>query len=168
MSWVWELPFGFDKPYLSEGFLGQIIGGWQLSGIATFQGGRPFNVNLNTPVNNGAPSWPNRLGSGVLDDPDRALWFDPTAFVAPTANTYGDVGRGVLYSPGQKNIDASLTRRFGFIGRSNLMVRLDAFNLTNTPYFGFPNANIGSPTVGQITTTIGDNRILQFALKMDF
>ncbi len=168
MSWVWELPFGFDKPYLSEGLLGQIIGGWQLSGIATFQGGRPFNVNLNTGVNNGAPSWPNRVGSGALDDPDRALWFDPTAFVAPPANTYGDVGRGVLYSPGQKNIDASLTRRFGFIGRSNLMVRLDAFNLTNTPYFGFPNANIGSPTVGQITTTIGDNRILQFALKMDF
>ena len=111
-----------------------------MSGIATFQGGRPFNVNLNTGVNNGAPSWPNRIGSGVLDEPDRALWFDPTAFVAPPANTYGDVGRGVLYSPGQKNIDASLTRRFGFVGRSNLMVRLDAFNLTNTPYFGFPNA----------------------------
>ncbi len=167
-SGVYELPFGPDKPMLSEGVLGQIVGGWQLSGIATFQGGRPFNVNLQTGVNNGAPSWPNRVGSGVLDDPDRALWFDPTAFVAPPANTYGDVGRGVLYSPGQKNIDASLTRRFGFVGTSNLMVRLDAFNLTNTPYFGFPNANIGSPTVGQITTLNGDNRILQLALKLDF
>ena len=167
-SGVYELPFGPDKPMLSEGVLGQIVGGWQLSGIATFQGGRPFNVNLQTGVNNGAPSWPNRVGSGVLDNPDRALWFDPTAFVAPPANTYGDVGRGVLYSPGQKNIDASLTRRFGFVGTSNLMVRLDAFNLTNTPYFGFPNANIGSPTVGQITTLNGDNRILQLALKLDF
>ena len=48
------------------------------------------------------------------------------------------------------------------------MVRLDAFNLINTPYFGFPNANIGSPTVGQITTLNGDNRILQLALKLDF
>jgi hypothetical protein len=167
-SGVYELPFGPDKPMLSEGILGQIVGGWQLSGIATFQGGRPFNVNLQTGVNNGAPSWPNRIGDGQLDDPDRALWFDPTAFVAPPANTYGDVGRGVLYSPGQKNIDASLTRRFGFVGTSNLMVRLDAFNLTNTPYFGFPNANIGSPTVGQITSLNGDNRILQLALKLDF
>jgi hypothetical protein len=96
------------------------------------------------------------------------MWFDPTAFVAPPANTYGDVGRGVLYAPGQKNIDASLTRRFGFVGTSNLMVRLDAFNLTNTPYFGFPNAAIGSPTVGQITSLNGDNRILQLALKLDF
>jgi hypothetical protein len=168
LSGVYELPFGPGKPMLEEGILGQIVGGWQLSGIATFSGGRPFNVNLQTGVNNGAPSWPNRIGSGVLDDPDRALWFDPTAFVAPPANTYGDVGRGVLYSPGQKNIDASLTRRFGFVGQSNLMIRLDAFNLTNTPYFGFPNAAIGSPTVGQITTLNGDNRILQLALKLDF
>ena len=167
-SWVAELPFGAGKPWASEGLLSQIVGGWQVSGIATFQGGRPFNVNLQTGVNNGAPSWPNRIGDGQLDDPDRALWFDPTAFVAPTANTYGDVGRGILYSPGQKNIDASLQRRFAFVGRTNLMVRLDAFNLTNTPYFGFPNAAIGSPTVGQITTTIGDNRILQLALKWDF
>ncbi len=167
-SGVYELPFGPDKTMLSEGILAQIVGGWQLSTIATFSGGRPFNVNLNTGVNNGAPSWPNRIGSGVLGDPDRAMWFDPTAFVAPPANTYGDVGRGVLYAPGQKNIDVSLTRRFGFVGTSNLMVRLDAFNLTNTPYFGFPNANIGSPTVGQITSLNGDNRILQLALKLDF
>jgi hypothetical protein len=168
LSWVWDLPFGPGKRWVTEGVLGQIVGGWQLSGIATFQGGRPFNVNLNTGVNNGAPSWPNRIGSGELDNPDRALWFDPTAFVAPPANTFGNVGRGVLYSPGQKNIDASITRRFALVGRSNLMLRLDAFNLTNTPYFGFPNANIGSPTVGQITTTIGDNRILQLAVKLDF
>jgi carboxypeptidase family protein/TonB-dependent receptor-like protein len=167
-SWVWELPFGQDKPWVNEGFMSQIVGGWQLSGIATFQGGRPFNVNLQTGVNNGAPSWPNRIGDGTLEDPDRALWFDPTAFVAPPPNTYGDVGRGILYSPGQKNIDASLQRRFGFFGDSSLMIRLDAFNVTNTPYFGFPNANIGSPTVGQITTLNGDNRILQLALKLDF
>jgi hypothetical protein len=168
MSWVWELPFGANKAWVNEGFMSQIVGGWQLSGIATFQTGRPYNVTLNTGVNNGAPSWPNRIGSGELDNPDRALWFDPTAFVAPLANTYGDVGRGILTAPGQKNIDASLQRRFGFFGRSTFMVRLDAFNITNTPYFGFPNAAIGSPTVGQITTTNGDNRILQLALKIDF
>ena len=49
-----------------------------------------------------------------------------------------------------------------------LQVRLDAFNLFNHPSFGFPNAAIGSPTVGRITTTLGDNRILQLALKLDF
>ena len=46
--------------------------------------------------------------------------------------------------------------------------RADAFNLFNTPQFGFPNANIGSPTAGRIASTVGDNRQMQFALKVDF
>jgi hypothetical protein len=168
ISSVYELPFGYGKTWLSDGVLSQIVGGWQLSGIVTLTTGRPFNVNLQTGVNNGAPSWPNRVGSGELDDPAINLWFDPAAFVAPAPNTYGDVGRGVLYSPGHWNVDLSLARRFRFLAASNLQVRLDAFNLFNHPYFGFPNANIGSPTVGRITSTVGDNRTLQLALKWDF
>lgn len=46
-----------------------------------------------------------------------------------------------------------------------LQFRADAFNLFNTPQFGFPNAAIGSPTVGHMTSTIADNRSMQFALK---
>jgi hypothetical protein len=168
ISYVWELPFGPDKPWLSDGMLAQIAGGWQLSGITTLTTGRPFNVTLNTGVNNGAPSWPNRIGSGKLDDPTPDLWFNPADFVAPPANTYGDVGRGILYAPGHWNFDVSLTRRFAMVGTSNLLVRFDAFNLFNHPYFGFPEARIGNAAVGRITTTAGDNRILQLALKVDF
>jgi hypothetical protein len=120
-------------------------------------------------VNNGAPSWPNRIGSGKLENQDPYYWFDSTAFAAPTANTYGNSGRGVLYGPGQVNFDVSFVKNTRFKGeRFNVQFRLDAFNLTNTPYFGFPNANIGSPTVGRITSTNGDNRDLQFALKFLF
>jgi len=54
------------------------------------------------------------------------------------------------------------------INRFRVQFRADAFNLLNTPQFGFPNQNIGPPTVGKITTTIGDNRSMQFALKLDF
>jgi hypothetical protein len=168
VSYVWELPFGPNKPWVTEGAMAQILGGWQLSGITTLTTGRPFNVGLNTGVNNGAPSWPNRLGSGELENPTVDLWFNPADFAAPPANTFGDVGRGVLYSPGHWNFDTSIARRFGFIGESHLQVRFDAFNLFNHPYFGFPNANIGSATVGRITSTVGDNRSLQLALKWDF
>lgn len=168
ISSVYELPFGPGKPWLQEGLAAQIAGGWQLSGIITLTTGRPFNVTLRTGVNNGAPSWPNRIGSGKLDDPSIDMWFNPADFVAPPPNTYGDVGRGILYSPGHWNVDMSLARRFAVIGRSSLQVRLDAFNLFNHPYFGFPDAAIGSPTVGRITSTVGDNRTLQLALKLEF
>ena len=46
-----------------------LVGGWQLSGITTLTTGRPFSVSLQTGVNNGAPSWPNRIGSRKLDNP---------------------------------------------------------------------------------------------------
>ena len=64
----------------------------------------------------------------------------------------------------------SLTRRFPVKGRATVQFRADAFNLFNTPQFGFPNQNIGSPTAGRITTLQPDigNRQLQFALKLDF
>jgi hypothetical protein len=168
LSYVWDLPFGKDRRWLSGGVGDAILGNWQMSGIVTVATGRPFTVFLNTGVNNGAPSWPNRIGDGKLDKPTADLWFDPTAFVAPSANTYGDSGRGILYAPGQQTVDISLAKRIPLKQRLNLQLRADAFNLLNTPQLGFPNANIGSPTVGRITTTVGDNRQMQFAAKVDW
>lgn len=170
LSYVWELPFGKGHKMASGGIGGAVFGNWQFSGIATLSTGRPFTVFLNTGVNNGAPSWPNRTGDGKLDNPGPDLWFDTADFAAPPPNTYGDSGRGVLYSPGIKTFDVSLTRRFPIRGRASVQFRADAFNLLNTPQFGFPNANIGSPTAGRITSLQPDigNRQLQFALKLDF
>lgn len=168
LSYVWELPFGEGRALASSGILKPILENWQFGGIVTLSTGRPFTVFLNTGVNNGAPSWPNRIGDGRLDNPTVDMWFDTTAFVAPPPNTYGDSGRGVLYAPGTQTIDVSLSRTFPIAKRFRLQFRADAFNLFNTPQFGFPNANIGSPTAGRITSTIADNRSMQFALKLDF
>ena len=114
----------------------RIVGGWQLSGIMTMTTGRPFTVFLQTGVNNGAPSWPDRIGSGKLDNPTVDLWFNPADFVAPPPNTYGDSGRGILYAPGHINFDTSLSKRFTVTGRTNLEFRWDAFNLFNHPASG--------------------------------
>jgi hypothetical protein len=169
VSHVYELPWGPGRRWLSGGgLLGQIVGGWQLAGITTVTTGRPFTVFLNQGVNNGAPSWPNRIGDGRLDDPTVDLWFDTADFVAPPPNTYGDSGRGILYAPGHVNFDTSLSKRFSLFGQTNAEFRWDAFNLFNHPGFGFPNANIGSPTAGRITSTVVDNRSMQLALKFNF
>jgi len=167
-SFTYELPFGAGKPFVNSGIVARVIGGWEVDGITTFASGLPFSVSLNSGVNNGAPSWPNRIKSGVLPNPDPSMWFDVTAFVAPPANTYGNAARGVLYGPTTANWDLSVQRRFKFTERLNLAFRMDAFNAFNTPNFGEPNTAIGSSNAGKITGTVNDNRDLQASTTFTF
>ena len=169
ISWVYALPWGRDGRWLRDGgVLSAVAGGWQLSGIATMTTGRPFTVFMQNGVNNGAPSWPNRIGSGKLENPTVNLWYNPGDFAAPPPNTYGNSGRGILYGPGHVNFDTSLSKRFAILDRANVEFRWDAFNLFNEPGFGFPNQNFDSPTAGRITSTVVDNRSMQFSLKFNF
>ncbi len=166
---LYDIPVGKGRKVdIENRFADAIIGGWQLGGIVTGTTGRPFNVGLQNGVNNGAPSWPDRIADGRLDSPDPYYWFDAAAFRAPAPNNYGNVSRGVLYSPGVVNIDMSVVKTFRITERVGFNFRFEAFNLFNTPYFGFPNANIGSPTVGRITSTVGDNRSLQISGRVNF
>jgi len=167
-NYLYEIPLGKGHRWASKGIANAVVGGWQTSGIVTLSTGRPFNVSLSSGVNNGAPSWPNRIANGRLDNPTADKWFDYSAFAAPPSNTYGNVARGVLYSPGIVQFDISITKNFKITERAKVEFRFDAFNIFNTPLLGFPNASIGSPTVGKITSTNGDNRDLQFALKINF
>ncbi len=164
----YELPFGPGKPFVNRGIAGHVVGGWELDGIVTFASGFPFTVFLNSGVNFGAPSWPNRIASGNLPNPQPSLWFDTRAFVAPPPNTYGNSARGVLNGPGTSNWDLSVQRKFRLRESLSLNFRLDAFNAFNTPNFANPNANIGSATAGQITGTILDNRDLQASATIAF
>ncbi len=169
ISGVWEMPWGPGRRWMNDsGVLGAVVGGWQLSGIGTMTTGRPFTVFMQNGVNNGATSWPDRIGSGELDHPTVDKWYNPADFKAPAANTYGNTGRGILYAPGHVNLDTSLSKRFTLVGRSNFEFRWDAFNLFNHPGFGFPNQNFDSPTAGRITSTIVDNRSMQFSFKVNF
>ena len=95
------------------------MSGWQLNGIATLLSGFPF-----TPVIGS-----NRSGDGDTRNPDRPSlnpaftgpvvlgspnqWFNPNAFVLPTAGTYGNLGRGVYSGPGLADVDASLFKDHG-------------------------------------------------------
>jgi hypothetical protein len=148
------------------------VGGWEVDGIATLQTGLPFTVTLANGVNNGAPSWPNRIASGVSSNPDPYQWFDPAAFVAPPAFTYGNSARGVLYGPGQANFDLSGQRVFRFRERYQLQLRMDAFNAFNHPEFSTPNAainpNAPAGVVGRISSTVIDNRDMQASLRLTF
>jgi len=47
----------------------------------------------------------------------RSTGFNPVAFAAPAAFTFGNVGRNTLVGPGMQTLDLALARDFGLTER---------------------------------------------------
>ena len=157
----YDLPMGPGKTFLNNGIASHVLGGFEVDAITTYGSGAPFTVTLNSGVNSGAPSWPNRIGKGKIDHGNPQGFFDTTAFVAPPPNTYGNSARSVLYGPSTKNWDISLQRKVTLHESQIVSFRFDAFNAFNTPNFATPNAAIGGANAGKILGTVNENRDLQ-------
>src|ERR1700676_5235723 len=69
-----------------------------------------------------------------------AQWFNPAAFAAPAAFTYGDVGRNSVYGPGMQTLDLAITRAFRLTERAHFEFRAEAFNALNKVNLGTPNS----------------------------
>ena len=180
--YVWELPGANMK-----GPLRYLIGGWQSNGILSLRSGFPITLSEGTgDLNIGSgPARPDRIADGRLDNPSRALMYDPTAFQRATCNIpsrpdlchYGNSGVGIIRDLPQYNLDFSLFKNFSITERAKLQFRAEAFNAFNTPYFGDPNgpgfSTINSiipdaPRVGEVRSLRNPMRIVQFGLKLSF
>ena len=113
---LWQLPVGAGSKHLNEGIVGQVIGSWQLSGIFTWATGTPLTLTAdplfcNCPNMNvlASVTGPVNVGrnTGIGQN-----FFDPSAFSAPAAGSFGSLGRGTLRGPGYRNYDLSLFRSF--------------------------------------------------------
>jgi hypothetical protein len=145
---------------------------WEVGGILTIQSGGPFTPVISADTANvGATARrPDRLASGVLDNPTLERYYDVSAFRLPAAFTYGNSGRNILYGPGFKNLDSMVMRNFRFsVPREgmNLQFRAEFFNFTNTPRFGNPGNNIQAGNAGRILSA-SPAREIQFSLKLMF
>lgn len=187
-SYVWELPFGKNKPFLSSGVAAALLGGWRTSGVYTFASGRPFSVTSGsnyssaidvygaaTAVPNviGKPQIVGTVGCWVFESANPAcLAADPTgsnAFAEQSLGQFGNEGRNTLFGPHTNVFDFALMRDFTLYERASLQARWEVFNLTNTPVFGQPSNNLSTPSaLGAITSLASDPRIMQFALRFSF
>lgn len=167
-SGLYELPFGPDKPWLSEGVAGALLGGWQVGTIVQVRSGLPFTPRISVDqANTGTPQRPNRIGSGGRDEPTVAQWFNPADFEVPAAFTFGDSGRNILRADNYVNVDLVLSRTQRLVGRAALQFRAEAFNLFNHANYGRPAAFIDTATAGTVFSAAAP-RILQFGLKLTF
>lgn len=180
-SFLYELPAGRGKGLLGNvnRIVNTIVGGWQVGGIFTLQGGFPFSVSCSsnpTYQNNDAPCRADATGiSPSISNPGPSLWFNTAAFAnrvgfTPGVGPYrvGNSGRDNIVGPGITELDFSLAKSFAITERTNLQFRSEFFNLPNHPIFANPGATVGSPTFGVISATNLPSRQIQFGLRLAF
>jgi hypothetical protein len=177
-SYVWELPV----PKF-EGFKGQLLNGWQVSGIVTFQTGFPVRITSSDDVEEfystffeapGEPNWAPGYTPGNLVkwDPRKhnGLAFDPNEFTNSTVapGTIGNAPRSICCQPGIANFDMGFFKGFQLRERLRMEFRSEMYNIFNHTQLYSVDGNISDgPTFG-LAQKARDPRQFQFALKFLF
>jgi hypothetical protein len=185
---IWELPFGRGRAIgtnMSK-WADAVVGGWTVAGIFTARSGLPVTsyslawpVTVFTAANLGSPtvlatSNPPPFTRNIRDDASGVIQFfaDPDAVQAAFRYPHhGEIGnRNLFRSVGFWNIDAVVSKKFKMPWSENhqLTFRAEAYNLTNSNFFGPPDLTFQSTTFGQITTSQSTPRVIQFGLRYDF
>jgi len=192
INYVYELPF-FSK---QEGFVGKVLGGWQASGIVTYQTGLPFTPTVSAfdpaglglippPLTVARPNVTCDPNAGGAQTPQQ--WFNTSCFqitpidnTSPIANVVGNGARGIVMGPPTKRVDLTMSKNIRFGERYRVQLRAEAFNV-----FNFTNprglsmvvwsrttqpvaqGGNGSSIFGQVTSW-RDPRVMQLAAKFYF
>jgi hypothetical protein len=183
---------GKDMNRVVDGF----VGGWQLSGIYTYQTGQPLPISMASARLQDGNQRPNvtcaQLGSGFSYhtaaanglnqaaganvNPFATSVLNPNCFADPGDQIPGNDPRynASIRADGIHNWDLSLLKQFTVHEGMTLQVRAEAFNFTNTPRFAFPNLAWapGAPGVdsvfGQVTSQANSSRRMQLGLRFQF
>ncbi len=183
-NYVYDLPFFKDQ----KGFVGHVLGGWEISGITRLQTGSSVSVTQNNdPFNSfdfkaGTPgTYPGGIGidpSTASPRPDlvagaslsgagtRSQWFNTKAFTDAIGH-FGNVGRGTILTPGLENWDLAGIRNFKIGERVSLQFRGELFNAFNHTNFTGLVTNVDSSSFGQLLTA-HNPRTIQLGMKLYF
>jgi hypothetical protein len=167
LDYSYQIPAGHSR----------LTKGWQVSGAALWKAGTPLTlfVGSDSPgfgnVDGSASDRPNILDSSILGmtigDPNTSsliLRRDRFAYIQP-GQLRGSLGRNTFRKAAIANLNAALSRTWNFHD-STVIVRGEAYNVTNTPQFDEPQRNLSSPSFGRITNTLNDGRVLQLGLRI--
>lgn len=165
ISYVYPLPF-FKQ---GDAWTRNILGGWQVSGVTTFNTGLPQNITIN-PDQAGigqTSQRPNVIGEWNSGGRTQYQWFNTAAFALPAAGKFGNLGRNVVIGPGTNNWDAALMKNFAFRERLTFQFRAEFYNIPNHLSWWGVGTTFGNSNFGQITSAT-DPRTMQFGLRMGF
>lgn len=187
-SYVYDLPIGRGKKVLGTAnrAMDALVGGWELTGITTFQGGFPFGINSSDPQGYTGSIAPRasytpgcNIHGGLTQKFQR---LNMSCFYQSEPGVYGNTGRNFLRQPGINNFDMGLSKSVAITDRARIAFRLDTFNTFNHHQYAI---NVGGLATGgsgggsSISNGLGDSlggqitsaspgRILQLSGKLTF
>lgn len=186
---VYELPFGHGRKWLSHGGLvDAFAGGWHIGSNFNYRSGNPMpsvwngfqyggggaNLVVFANVDKSAHKLSNTFKSLNLASPAtdaNNMFFNPKAFTNVERGKFGnqkkffDDWRGwATYSE-----DASIVKSFGIgpDGKYKATIRAEFFDVLNRHYWGGPDTSINNPTFGHVTSVSG-NRTGQFGARFEW
>ena len=153
---------------------------WRLSSVLVGRSGTPFTVITGSD----APGYgnvdgvsgdrpvlldPSILGRSI-NHPDSSRQMLPiSAFRYLTVeDSRGNLGSNVFRRAPLRNWNAALERRFNLRQDRSLSFRAESLNLSNTPQFAEPIADLSNPAFGKITNTLNDGRSFRITISLDF
>jgi hypothetical protein len=168
ISGIYELPIGPGKPFLNKGgtVAKNLLGGWQISGVAGYSSGQPFGIAASgnplfggsnrANINKGVPfdlNWRNYYTFGAKPI------LNPAAFSDPFDFAIGNSPRNIssLRNPHNLNESIGLGKHLYFGERVSAELRMEFFNIFNRMQIcGGPNQN------GSLDSNIADGSSFGF------
>jgi len=187
---IFNFSYNLNFPDLARGSLANtftrgLLNGWQMSGITTYQSGRPMRVKFTGAVNtdtvmfaafgNNAVAGGNALGAtGIAPIVLRnaitgnnnlgAAYVDASAFVMPAFGANGPAQAPFyMRSPTTKNWDVTFFKNFKISESKKLQFRLGIFNVFNQ---AFANSDLGD-IAGQSGNTLSLNTLPNYDPQFD-
>ena len=175
-SYVYEFPW-FAKE--SNAWKRGLLAGWQIAGITDITSGQPV-ARVTSGASNVAAvigQYPDVIGdpnsgkAGTIDPVSGLPFiFDPTAFRAPLAGTYGNAPRSFARLHGRNQTNLTLTKNIYFDreDRVKLQLRAEAYNVFNHTQFTTIGTVLTTPSTFGLPTAARLPREFQFGAKVIF
>jgi hypothetical protein len=198
-SYVYDLPFGRGKMLAKDasGFVNQVLGNWQMSGVFSAATGNYYTATDIVPVSNSdcggyvgyQCARPTIIGNPNAKPCVPGTLFNTCAFGPNNVQgTFGDAPRNDIVGPGYTEWDTSLVKQFPISEQKRFEFRAEFFNVLNhvnylfSPFGGisiepvpleFDPGNINTVTTPHASpfgypVAARAPRQIQFALKFYF
>ncbi len=187
VTWIWDMPFGRGRKWLTNGVLGHVVGGWTVTGIHNYRSGGPLSIGgagPRTALFNGTvrPDWIPGVpvvingDATVKTDGSGERYLNPDAFkLVPVTGSNVPLRLGTapprlpnVRGPAAFSEDIGIKKSFAFTETKNLEIRADFLNAFNRAGRADPNTDITSSLFGRITGSRFTPRNIQVQARFNF